>query len=119
MSLTRAKAPVPLRAPDAAAFAAPPPAAPPPRRANARAPGPSPSRSIPATRSQPTSTAPKLTMLLDQGFGGWRSQGAPRHDFQAPAKAQAKAIRSASYAVRAEARETPIVQWEGSDAVPP
>jgi DEAD/DEAH box helicase domain-containing protein len=60
----------------------------------------------------------KLTMLLDQGFGGWRSQGAPRHDFQAPAKAQAKAIRSASYAVRAEARETPIILWEGLDAAP-
>jgi hypothetical protein len=57
----------------------------------------------------------KLTMLLDQGFGGWRSQGAPRHDFQAPAKTQAKAIRSASYAVRAEARETPVVLWEASD----
>lgn len=58
----------------------------------------------------------EITMLLDQGFGGWRSQGAPRQDFQRPAAAQAKDIRSASYVVSAETRETPIILWEGAEA---
>lgn len=59
----------------------------------------------------------EITILLDQGFGGWRSQAAPRHDFQARAAAQAKQIRSSSYIVFAESGETPIIIWEGSDSV--
>jgi DEAD/DEAH box helicase domain-containing protein len=57
-----------------------------------------------------------ITILLDQGFGGWRSQSAPRHNFEEAPAAQAKAIRSAPYAVVTEARETPFILWEGSEA---
>jgi hypothetical protein len=60
----------------------------------------------------------KITILLDQGFGGWRSQGAPRHDFRAKAAAQAQSIRSASYSVAADARGVPLLLWEGSAATP-
>lgn len=51
----------------------------------------------------------RVTMLLDQGFGGWRTQGEVRHDFTAPAGAQARSITSLNPPLRvAEARGTPL-----------
>ncbi|RWR05441.1 DEAD/DEAH box helicase [Paenirhodobacter populi] len=41
----------------------------------------------------------KLTIHLDQGFGGWRVDGAHRHDFGASQAAQAKAISIAVFGV--------------------
>jgi DEAD/DEAH box helicase domain-containing protein len=58
----------------------------------------------------------EITILLDQGFGGWRSQGAPRHNFTESATKQANAIRSASYKVSADACDTPLILWEGKNA---
>ncbi len=58
----------------------------------------------------------EITILLDQGFGGWRSSGAPRFNFTDAATNQANAIRSASYNVAAEARDTSLIVWEKVEA---
>lgn len=44
----------------------------------------------------------QLTLHLDQGFGGWRVDGAHRHDFGAPEAAQAKAIAAAAFPIVGE-----------------
>lgn len=41
----------------------------------------------------------RLTIHLDQGFGGWRVDGTQRHDFAAPAAAQARSLTSAVFRV--------------------
>jgi len=54
-----------------------------------------------------------VTIQLDQGFGSWRTTGAPpRHDFQAAPAAQARAILAAAYSVASDAHETPLALWE-------
>lgn len=55
----------------------------------------------------------EIAILLDQGFGGWRAEGAPRHDFRAEPRAQAQAILSASYSVAGDAHGAPLILWEG------
>lgn len=57
----------------------------------------------------------EITILFDQGFGGWRTEGAPRHDFRAEPIAQARAILSASYSVAGDALGSPFVLFEGPD----
>ncbi|HXC89321.1 MAG TPA: DEAD/DEAH box helicase [Stellaceae bacterium] len=50
-----------------------------------------------------------LTMVLDQGFGAWRTQSDVRHNFTAAADAQARSITSLNPPLRAaEARGTPL-----------
>ncbi len=51
----------------------------------------------------------RLTILLDQGFGGWRVADNSRHDFAAPAAAQARSLAAATFAVTgAEAVGAPL-----------
>jgi DEAD/DEAH box helicase domain-containing protein len=51
-----------------------------------------------------------MTILLDQGFGAWKAQGSPRHDFKAAPEIQATAIRKSTYEVSmAEKDGMPIV----------
>jgi DEAD/DEAH box helicase domain-containing protein len=59
----------------------------------------------------------EITILLDQGFGGWRSLGAPRHNFTDMASKQANAIRTASYNIAAEACDTPFILWQGDETL--
>lgn len=40
-----------------------------------------------------------LNLLLDQGFGAWRTEGIARHDFSATPDEQAKAIKESTYSV--------------------
>jgi hypothetical protein len=50
-----------------------------------------------------------VTMLLDQGFGGWRTHGEIRHDFTVAALAQARSIASLDSPLRAtDARGSPL-----------
>jgi hypothetical protein len=52
----------------------------------------------------------RVTLLLDQGFGAWRSAGSPRHDFQAEPARQAQALRIAKFDVRVEpGSEAPMI----------
>ena len=54
-----------------------------------------------------------VTILLDQGFGAWRAQGAPRHDFSLEPAKQARLLRSLDIVIGVEAgREAPIVLEE-------
>lgn len=57
----------------------------------------------------------EITILLDQGFGGWRANGAPRHDFQAAPEEQARAILSVSVAILSDGNVTPVFLWEDSE----
>ncbi len=55
----------------------------------------------------------KVTILLDQGFGAWRAQGAPRHDFRADPDKQAQSLRKLSFLVGVvRGSEAPIVVQE-------
>jgi hypothetical protein len=56
----------------------------------------------------------EITILLDQGFGGWKASGAPRHNFNNSPAAQARDISSAPYSIAADAPGTPIFVWEGA-----
>ncbi|MDA8351466.1 MAG: DEAD/DEAH box helicase [Pseudomonadota bacterium] len=60
----------------------------------------------------------QVTLLLDQGFGAWRADGAPRHDFRSDAVQQARSLRGAVFGVRVEREsEAPmIVQEEQASA---
>lgn len=73
-----------------------------------------PKRSVPHARSLRLvlGDGREIAILLDQGFGGWRAQGAPRHAFLAKPEDQAREIRSASYVVAAEAFGTPLILSE-------
>ena len=52
----------------------------------------------------------RVTLLLDQGFGAWRSAGAPLHDFQADPTRQAQALRMGKFDVRVEpGSEAPMI----------
>ena len=54
-----------------------------------------------------------LTILLDQGFGAWRADGAPRHDFSTDPAKQARSLKSMSFMIGVEAGcEAPIVLEE-------
>jgi len=56
----------------------------------------------------------RVVLLLDQGFGAWRTETAARYDFSAAPLSQARALRAAVFRVRAEpAGELPIVLEEG------
>jgi hypothetical protein len=57
----------------------------------------------------------RLDILLDQGLGAWSVAGAQRHDFHAPAAAQARAIAAARFAVQA-VRATPPLALQMSPA---
>ncbi len=51
-----------------------------------------------------------MTILLDQGFGAWRADGAPRHDFAAEPDRQARSLQSLDFTVGVrEGSEVPIV----------
>lgn len=51
-----------------------------------------------------------VIMLLDQGFGGWRTRGEVRHDFTAEAVAQARMICRLNESIRAaDPRGTPVI----------
>jgi hypothetical protein len=43
-----------------------------------------------------------LSILLDQGLGGWRTTGFVRHDFARPATAQAREIAATQARIAAE-----------------
>ena len=52
----------------------------------------------------------RLRLLLDQGFGAWRVEGSPRHDFRAPPAEQARAVRRTELQLRvSEERGVPIL----------
>ena len=52
----------------------------------------------------------EVIVLLDQGFGAWRAEGVPGHDFSAPPGKQARALEALEGVVEAEAgRDIPIV----------
>ena len=54
------------------------------------------------------------TVLLDQGFGAWRTRGAPPHDFTAEPAGQARSLKSLNFEVGVETgQEAPIVLEEG------
>ena len=54
-----------------------------------------------------------LTILLDQGFGAWRADGSPKHDFGAEPARQARSLKSLDFTISVEAgREAPIVLEE-------
>jgi hypothetical protein len=50
----------------------------------------------------------RLDILLDQGLGAWSVAGSPRHDFAAPAAAQARALSVAAFAVQAGRSSPPV-----------
>jgi hypothetical protein len=51
----------------------------------------------------------RVTILLDQGFGGWRTDGFVRHDFGKDARAQARAIANLEVSIRtADPSGTPL-----------
>lgn len=55
----------------------------------------------------------RLVALLDQGFGAWRADETVRHDFHAGPAAQARAMRAATFTVRADrAGDLPMVLEE-------
>ncbi|WP_036261388.1 hypothetical protein [Methylocapsa aurea] len=57
-----------------------------------------------------------VKFLLAQGFGAWRAEGTPRHNFRADAGDQARAIIGATYAVAAaESGIAPMIVWEQED----
>ena len=62
------------------------------------------------------------TILLDQGFGAWRTSretGPPRHDFGAEPSRQARSLLAMDFKITVEAgREAPIVltEWADEDA---
>ena len=52
----------------------------------------------------------EVVVLLDQGFGAWRADGVPRHDFAATPVRQARSLKALDVMVESEAgREIPIV----------
>ena len=52
----------------------------------------------------------RITVLFDQGFGAWRTRGAPRFDFVADPPRQARSLKSLRFAVEAETgRDVPVV----------
>ena len=54
-----------------------------------------------------------MTILLDQGFGAWRAQGAPKHDFNADAAKQARYLKSLDFVIGVERGfDVPIVLEE-------
>ena len=55
----------------------------------------------------------RVRLLLDQGFGAWRADGSVRHDFQADPATQARALRSASFRVSADATSDTLIVIEG------
>ena len=55
----------------------------------------------------------RIALLLDQGFGAWRTEAAARHDFRADPAAQARALRAAVFKVHSEpTSELPMVVEE-------
>ncbi len=44
----------------------------------------------------------RLSILIDQGMGAWRADGAPRHDFRRSAAIQARSLRTSAIQVVAE-----------------
>lgn len=50
----------------------------------------------------------RLVVLLDQGFGGWSAKGHTRHDFAAPATAQARALLNAGFDIAGGSPGAPI-----------
>ena len=51
-----------------------------------------------------------VTILLDQGFGAWRAQGAPKYDFGAEPARQARSLNSLDFTISVEPGcEAPIV----------
>lgn len=53
--------------------------------------------------------ARRVTILLDQGFGAWRSESFVRHDFGKDARAQARTIASLNVGLRSlDPRGTPM-----------
>jgi hypothetical protein len=51
-----------------------------------------------------------MTILLDQGFGAWRTDGVVRHDFRLTPQRQAAEIRRADVRVRmAEQLGSPVI----------
>ena len=60
----------------------------------------------------------RTTVLLDQGFGAWRTSragGAPQHDFGAEPSRQARFLLALDFRIAVEAgREAPIVLTEGA-----
>ena len=52
----------------------------------------------------------KITIMFDQGFGGWRASGTPRHNFAAEPSRQARSLKSLDFPVEVEeGRDTPVV----------
>ena len=55
----------------------------------------------------------QVTLLLDQGFGAWRADGAPRHDFRSGAAQQARVLRGVVFGVHVErGSEAPMIVQE-------
>jgi hypothetical protein len=63
-----------------------------------------PKANIPHARSLTVTLGDKrrVTMLLDQGLGAWRTEMPTRHDFRANPTEQARALRTSVFSVRAE-----------------
>ena len=54
-----------------------------------------------------------ITILLDQGFGAWRTGGAPKHDFSAKPAQQARSLKSLNFTIGVESGcQAPIVLEE-------
>ncbi len=54
-----------------------------------------------------------ITILLDQGFGAWRTGGAPKHDFSAEPAQQARSLKSLNFMIGVESGcQAPIVLEE-------
>ncbi|MBF0400592.1 MAG: DUF1998 domain-containing protein [Magnetococcales bacterium] len=52
----------------------------------------------------------EVKILLDQGFGAWRAEGTPRHDFRAEPAQQARTLKSLVFEICVEAgHDAPIV----------
>lgn len=56
----------------------------------------------------------RITFLLDQGFGAWRAEGQPRHDFSSDPVAQARALKVQVFSVSVNSgQDAPLVLEQG------
>jgi len=56
----------------------------------------------------------RITLLLDQGFGAWRAEGQPRHDFSSDPGAQARALKARVFSVSVDVgQDAPLVLEQG------